>query len=552
AVFRVHERLDVRVVAAQHRHLRAAPRTGGLDGLARLVEHVHVGQRPAGAAVRALDVGALRSDAREVVADTAPSSHRLRGLVQRRVDAHLAVVAGNGIADWLHEAVDQRGLEIRAGRGVDAPAEDQAIHLRLEKRRLPTSACLGAFDLGECTGDAPSNVVGRTLVALRIFLAQHVGRDGLRRERARHRARLIPLGDVAIHNPAHVMVVRAEPRPPLSACSNGEFLAFWQRCGLGPMGTSRSRRAMQVSSGEGYVRLPSCACHRARGTSASRRARVIGRGVRPPPVVRVSSGEGYARLAPCECHRARGMPASASYSRRSGGHSPDDAERFARVTSHLVPWRCEPAPRARRDGCVRRSACFMKRRRTHPFRRASHDVIALTRRAGTFCAAGRVRTPERLLYEAEADAPVPTRLAWRNRIDAMGRHSVCGGTGAYAGAPAVRSGGGRTRSDAPRMTWYVLTRRAGTPCAEGRVRTPERLLHDAEADAPVPTRFAEHTVTRLNGRRAQAAAAIRRQCSSAAPIRLRLASAVRKPEWAESVTFGSVRKGWLAGSGSMA
>src|SRR6185312_1842624 len=193
------------------------------------------------------------------------------------------------------------------------------------------------------------------------------------------------------------------------------------------------------------------------------------------PALRGSSGEGYARLAPCECHRARGTPASASYSRRSGGHTP------------------------------------------RPM-----TLSALRRSLRTSC------------------------------LDVAKRHSVCGGTGAYAGAPAVRSGGGRTRSDALRMTWYVLTRRAGTPCAEGRVRTPERLLHDAEADAPVPTRFAEHTVTRLNGRRAQAAAAIRRQCSSAAPIRLRLASAVRKPEWAESVTFGSVRKGWLAGSGSMA
>src|SRR6185312_621067 len=111
----------------------------------------------------------------------------------------------------------------------------------------------------------------------------------------------------------------------------------------------------------------------------------------------------------------------------------------------------------------------MKRRRTHPSRRAAHGATELTRWVGTPCAAGRVRTPERLLHEAEADAPVTARGAWRNRIDAMGRHSVCGGTGAYAGAPAVRSGGGRTRSDAPRMTWYVLTRRAGTPCAAGRV-----------------------------------------------------------------------------------
>src|SRR6185312_12768867 len=123
----------------------------------------------------------------------------------------------------------------------------------------------------------------------------------------------------------------------------------------------------------------------------------------------------------------------------------------------------------------------------------------LTRSAGTPRAAGRVRTPERLLYEAEADAPVTARNAWRNRIDATDRHSARGGTGAYAGAPAVRSGGRRTRPDALRMTWYVLTRRAGTPCAAGRVRTPERLLHEAEADAPVPTRVERRVLTRRAG-----------------------------------------------------
>src|SRR6185312_3806318 len=101
------------------------------------------------------------------------------------------------------------------------------------------------------------------------------------------------------------------------------------------------------------------------GHGRLRRAGDIGRGVCLPHVVRVSLGEGYARLRFIQQALRRAYP------------SPDDAERFARVNSHLVPWRCEPALRVRRDGCVRRSACFMKRRRTHPFRRAWHDVVRI-------------------------------------------------------------------------------------------------------------------------------------------------------------------------------
>ena len=41
-VLRVHERLDVRMIAAQDAHLRAAARARRFDGLAALVEHTHV------------------------------------------------------------------------------------------------------------------------------------------------------------------------------------------------------------------------------------------------------------------------------------------------------------------------------------------------------------------------------------------------------------------------------------------------------------------------------------------------------------------------------
>src|SRR6185312_17357515 len=107
---------------------------------------------------------------------------------------------------------------------------------------------------------------------------------------------------------------------------------------------------MRVSSGEGYARLAPCECHRPR--------------VCPPCAMRVSSAEGYARLRFIQQALRRAYP------------SPDDAERFARVTSHLVPRRGELPLRARRDGCARRSACCMKRWRAPPSRRASHNGVS--------------------------------------------------------------------------------------------------------------------------------------------------------------------------------
>src|SRR5439155_20551262 len=70
-VLGVDEVLDVGVVAAQYAHLRAAARAGRLDRFARAVEDPHVGDRAARARLRALDLGAPRTDGREVVADAA-------------------------------------------------------------------------------------------------------------------------------------------------------------------------------------------------------------------------------------------------------------------------------------------------------------------------------------------------------------------------------------------------------------------------------------------------------------------------------------------------
>src|SRR6185437_5135620 len=97
----------------------------------------HVRDRSARAAVGAANVRSTRTNTREVVADAAAAAHRLRRLLQRDVDADAAGVAGNAVADRLHEAVDERRLEVGARCGIDAAAEDEAVLLCAVERLLP-------------------------------------------------------------------------------------------------------------------------------------------------------------------------------------------------------------------------------------------------------------------------------------------------------------------------------------------------------------------------------------------------------------------------------
>jgi hypothetical protein len=62
-------------------------------------------------------------DAREVVAHAAAAAHRLGRFGQRGVDAGMAVlVLRDRVAHRLHEAVDQRGRQLGAGRDWMRPA----------------------------------------------------------------------------------------------------------------------------------------------------------------------------------------------------------------------------------------------------------------------------------------------------------------------------------------------------------------------------------------------------------------------------------------------
>ncbi len=182
-VLGVDEGLDVRVVDPQHAHLRAAPRAGRLDRLARAVEHAQVADRAAGAAGGAVHPGPARADAREVVAHAAAAAHRLGGLGQGRVDARETVVdLDDRVADRLHEAVDQRGLEFRACGRLDAPGRDEARAQGVEETRLPMRAAIRGLDRGERARHAPCHVVSAALVPLGVLLEQDLGADGLGRQ----------------------------------------------------------------------------------------------------------------------------------------------------------------------------------------------------------------------------------------------------------------------------------------------------------------------------------------------------------------------------------
>ena len=80
---------------------------GRFDGFAGAVKNAHVGNRAGSTRLGALDVGALRTNAGEVITDAAAATHGFGGLGQRSVDARLAIGGfDDGVADRLHETVD--------------------------------------------------------------------------------------------------------------------------------------------------------------------------------------------------------------------------------------------------------------------------------------------------------------------------------------------------------------------------------------------------------------------------------------------------------------
>src|SRR5881394_2211513 len=91
--------------------------------------------------------------------------------MRRGVDAGLAVDHfRDRVADRLHEAVDERRLQVDAGGGIDATGRDEAFLLRLQEAALPLRAALLRLDLGKGARHAGANLRDRGFLALRVLL----------------------------------------------------------------------------------------------------------------------------------------------------------------------------------------------------------------------------------------------------------------------------------------------------------------------------------------------------------------------------------------------
>ena len=175
----------VGVVDAQHAHLGASARTRAFHRGAGMVEHIDVAAGAGRGGRGALDVGALGADAREVVTHTAATAHGLGRFAQRFVNAGVAVFvdALDAVAHRLHKAVDQRGLDASAGRAHDAARADRARIEVAAEFGFVFGAQLGLLHAGQGPRHPVVERFDAGLAVLEVFLAQHIGADGLGRER---------------------------------------------------------------------------------------------------------------------------------------------------------------------------------------------------------------------------------------------------------------------------------------------------------------------------------------------------------------------------------
>jgi len=171
AILGVDESLNIGMVAAQHAHLRTAARTGGLHGFATAVEYAHVRHRAAGAAVGAFYQRIFRANGGKVIADTPATAHGFGGLLQRIVDARLAIAgAADCVAHGLHKAIDECCLQRRSCCGIDAPARDKSILERPQEFCFPCGRIF--FNSSQPTCHARAYVMCRDFAFLAIFFQQ--------------------------------------------------------------------------------------------------------------------------------------------------------------------------------------------------------------------------------------------------------------------------------------------------------------------------------------------------------------------------------------------
>ena len=83
----------------------------------------------------------------------------------------------------MYEAVDQRGLQVGTGGGIDTAGGDEAVFLSPQEFCLPVRLILLLLDLGQCPGDALAHVVYVGFLTLGVLFDQHFAGDFLFRQR---------------------------------------------------------------------------------------------------------------------------------------------------------------------------------------------------------------------------------------------------------------------------------------------------------------------------------------------------------------------------------
>ena len=179
-VFGMDEQLDIRMIATHDTHLGTTACTGRFHGFARAVEHAHVRDRARSARVGTLNAGTLRANRREVVPDATTTTHGFGRFGQCGVDAR-ATIDGfdDRITDRLHEAVDQRRLQVGTGSRVDTASRHEAVFLCPQELAFPLGTVLFIFDLGQGAGHTGAHFGDGLLVTLGVFLNEHFGADFL-------------------------------------------------------------------------------------------------------------------------------------------------------------------------------------------------------------------------------------------------------------------------------------------------------------------------------------------------------------------------------------
>jgi hypothetical protein len=83
----------------------------------------------------------------------------------------------NGVADRLHETIDERCLQLHAGGRVDAPGGDKAVFQGFVEASLPLRALGLGLGQGEGARHAAAHLLDGILFAFGVLLDQRLAAD---------------------------------------------------------------------------------------------------------------------------------------------------------------------------------------------------------------------------------------------------------------------------------------------------------------------------------------------------------------------------------------